>query len=59
MNNNKCLKCGKTLKAIGDNRKNGKSHKDWNTRQYHKKCWLDYIIIKDFIEREINKPNDL
>ena len=36
MNNNKCLKCGKTLKVIGDKRKNGKPHKDWNTRQYHK-----------------------
>jgi ribosomal protein L28 len=36
----KCELCGKVLVPIGTSRKNGKSHRDWNTRQYHKKCWI-------------------
>ena len=35
----KCKSCGKYLRAIGHARKNGKNHKDWETRDYHKKCW--------------------
>ena len=40
----KCLKCDKPLKSIGTARKNGKSHPDWATREYHKCCWK---IIKE------------
>jgi len=36
----KCKLCGKSLVPIGRARKNGKSHNDWDTRQYHKKCWF-------------------
>ena len=37
----KCLACGKPLKLIGVERKNGKGHyEDWTTREYHKKCYL-------------------
>ena len=37
-----CLECGKPLKSIGTARKNGKtSHGDWETREYHKKCWKE------------------
>jgi hypothetical protein len=36
-----CLKCDKPLKAIGTARKNGKSHPDWATREYHKCCWKE------------------
>lgn len=36
---NKCLLCGKTIVAVGKSRKNGKNHDDWDTRQYHKKCY--------------------
>ena len=39
-----CLKCDKPLKSIGTARKNGKSHPDWTTREYHKCCWK---IIKE------------
>lgn len=40
----KCVECDKTLRLIGNERKNGKSinntnGKDWGTRKYHKKCW--------------------
>jgi hypothetical protein len=37
----KCLACGKPLKLIGVERKNGKGYyKDWTTREYHKQCYL-------------------
>ena len=37
-----CLSCGKTLVAIGTERKNGKAtHNDWKGRKYHKKCWKE------------------
>tara|TARA_Y100000114_G_C11688306_1_gene292251 strand:- start:5 stop:229 length:225 start_codon:yes stop_codon:yes gene_type:complete len=36
-----CIKCDKVLKSIGNSRKNGKDHDDWNTRQLHKKCWKE------------------
>ena len=35
----KCVICGKTLRAIGDRRANGKNHKDWDGRTKHKQCW--------------------
>jgi hypothetical protein len=35
-----CKGCGKPLVAIGRARANGKrSHDDWKSREYHKKCW--------------------
>ena len=38
----KCKRCDKTLVPIGDRRKRGtRRHNDWNTRQYHKKCWKE------------------
>ena len=41
-----CLKCSKKLVAIHDERINGNKTKfDWNSRKYHKKCWL--IIKKE------------
>lgn len=42
-----CVECGKPLKLIGIERKNGKGYyKDWkdnnkNPREYHKKCWRE------------------
>jgi hypothetical protein len=40
-----CELCKKKLVAIGRDRSRGKkTHTDWKTRKYHKKC---YIIIKD------------
>ncbi|XRB07878.1 hypothetical protein NFJ02_33g84290 [Pycnococcus provasolii] len=35
-----CKLCGKRLPPIGRARRNGASHhNDWETREYHKKCW--------------------
>ena len=37
-----CVKCGKALTAIGTARTNGKkTHADWATRKYHKKCFKE------------------
>ena len=35
-----CAHCGNALHAIGHARKNGKPHPDWNSRKWHKKCWV-------------------
>jgi len=45
-----CLKCGTPLKAIGTSRKNGKLHRDWDTREYHKKCYKDITFSYIFNE---------
>tara|TARA_R100000388_G_scaffold69134_1_gene49971 strand:+ start:64 stop:252 length:189 start_codon:yes stop_codon:yes gene_type:complete len=50
-----CKYCDKPLRAFGKERKNGKSHDDWETREYHKKCFKyninrNYQKIKKFIE---------
>ena len=34
-----CVDCLKPLVAIGEGRKNGKSHPDWEERQLHKHCF--------------------
>jgi len=34
-----CKWCGKSLVTIGNDRKNGKHHDDWEYRELHKKCW--------------------
>ena len=47
-----CKMCDKPLKSIGTARKNGKSHPDWATREYHKCC---YKVIK---EQEANERYD-
>ena len=36
-----CTHCHKALVSIGNERKNGKAHNDWNTRTLHKKCWKE------------------
>jgi hypothetical protein len=40
----KCIYCKKGLVAIGSSRNNGKLHKDWSTRQLHKKCMNGYEL---------------
>ena len=52
MENRKCIKCNGALRSIGMDRENGKItigkfNKDWEARQYHKKCW------KEFKERQM------
>jgi hypothetical protein len=50
-----CLKCGKPLKLIGKERKNGKgNYKDWkdnykNPRTLHKTCWKEEQKYKDIM----------
>jgi hypothetical protein len=37
-----CVKCGKTMPAIGTARLRGKrTHGDWKSRTLHKKCWRE------------------
>ena len=38
-----CHLCGKKLVPVGYSRQNGKIHKDWPKREYHKKCWLSVM----------------
>lgn len=38
MESKKCVYCDKNLRPIGNARKNGKLHNDWESRKYHKKC---------------------
>jgi hypothetical protein len=46
-----CKHCGKSLVAVGRRRANGKAHEDWESRQYHKKCWT---LIKKHEEKIID-----
>lgn len=49
----KCGICGGGLKPIGDARKNGKNIKEWKTRVYHKKCYLEngpVVIVEEHLE---------
>ena len=40
----KCKECGRSLCAIGNDRKNGKKNSlDWDSRQYHKKCYKELL----------------
>lgn len=53
-NNNKCVKCGRALPAIGLDRKNGritegKYNKDWASRKYHKKCYKEIKEHQEFL----------
>ncbi len=41
----KCKFCNETLVSIGNKRKNGANHTDWEGRDLHKKCWK--IIRKE------------
>jgi hypothetical protein len=48
----KCEYCKKTLVPIGTARKSGKAtHSDWDTRKYHKKCWITIREIERLIEK--------
>jgi len=42
-----CEYCNKTLPTVGLSRKNGKSHDDWSTRKFHKKCYFEYLRMKN------------
>jgi len=50
-----CIKCGKPLRLIGKERKNGKGDfYDWkdnnkNPREYHKACWKEKKEIEYFL----------
>lgn len=42
-----CYHCGKPLTPIGNARTNGADHEDWDTRQFHKKCWRQLKIEQE------------
>lgn len=46
-----CKFCGRRLVAVGNARSNGKSHNDWTSREYHKKCWKQ---LRDFKMLELD-----
>jgi|LakMenEpi03Aug12_release.lakeMendotaPanAssembly.Ray.scaffolds.fasta_scaffold12371_4 hypothetical protein len=48
-----CEYCNKTLPAVGLSRKNGKSHDDWSTRKFHKKCYFEYLRMKKLEKNDI------
>jgi hypothetical protein len=55
----KCLECGKPLKLIGVERKNGKgNYQDWASREYHKCCWKkiqNFNLFSYYICQQIEK----
>ena len=57
-----CKHCGGNLVPIGLARKNGKSHYDWDAREYHKKCWIRMLVIKKmdlYIQEILKKREDI
>ncbi len=68
MNNNgvaqgPCVRCGRTLRAVGAARANGRAHADWPQRTLHKKCWkeqrLDNLTLdynNQVLDRLQNEP---
>ena len=51
-----CEYCDKPLVAIGTARGNGKrSHTDWDTRKYHKKCTKVSLII---LNNKMHRKNE-
>jgi len=62
-----CLKCGRPLKLIGAERKNGKGYyTDWkdndkNPRTLHKKCWKEEQERKEFFYqlKRLSEPQTL
>ncbi len=69
MNNNNvalghCVRCEKTLRAIGTAREGGKkTHGDWVRRRLHKQCWKEERAeqaaaehIKGVMDRLQNEP---
>ena len=55
-----CIECGKSLKVIGKDRKNGKDFegnngKDWCERKRHKKCfklYMERLRFEDYLKRK-------
>ena len=40
-----CIKCLKKLVPVGNERQHGKSHSDWSTRELHKRCYKELILL--------------
>lgn len=43
-----CHHCCTKLVPVGHARSNGRSHNDWPTRKYHKKCWKELKDAGEF-----------
>lgn len=41
-----CYLCCGRLVPIGVARANGRTHKDWLSRHYHKACWKDILVAR-------------
>lgn len=53
-----CKHCNKKLVSIGNKRKNGANHKDWETRSLHKKCYTKISNCVELMERCLNNSNE-
>ena len=53
-----CVRCGKTLRAVGTSRKGGKAHADWPQRSLHEKCWKEQRLEEITRDSVIGVPDD-
>jgi len=53
-----CELCEKRLVPIGQSRKNGKDHRDWDSRRFHKKCVEPYRVQKELEKSFINNGKE-
>lgn len=59
MDDKVCQYCKKKLVPIGKARKKGKrTHNDWDTRKYHKKCFIKIKEIEKIDDKFSNNIND-
>ncbi len=60
MEKKKCLLCEKTIRTMGNKRKNGKiGLEDWGNRQCHKKCWIESKSMKmDYFRKKMQHYYD-
>lgn len=49
---NCCKYCEKKLVPIGHTRSNGKNHKDWNSRKFHKCCFKIIMNLPEQYQRK-------
>lgn len=47
-----CNFCNKPLVPIGNARKNGKFHNDWQNREFHKCCYKTICELPDILRKK-------
>lgn len=51
----KCRRCEKPLVPIGNARRNGRPHPDWQDRAMHKKCYVEWLKLEQLKEYLLKK----